>query len=956
VSRSSPRPRVAVNEPPLLEREGELEEIRAAFDAALDGRGSLLLAQAHAGLGKSELLRAARELGDERGALTIPARGAELERDFPFGCVLQLFETVVAEMSGEEREDLLAGAAALALPLLEGADLAPAQDGEFSLVHGLYWLTAQLADRAPLLVLADDLHWWDRPSLRFLLYLQQRLEGLRICVLAAARPAEPGAPVELLRALEAHPEVRRLRPAPLSPVAIRQLVALRMPRSDEAFADACGELTQGNPFLLNELAAGLVQEDIEPEAASIGRLRDFAPDSVLSATLVRLARLPGAAAALARAVSILGDDAKLRHAADLAEIELQLAADAADALVAADVLRSGDPLAFAHPLLHSAIYEDLPPSDRARAHARASRLLLDEDAPVERVAAHLLVAERGGREWVVDVLRRAASHALGRGSTASAACYLSRALDEPPDGDARASVLVELGEAEGLTGERGAPERLTHALELQRDPVDRARTFLRLGWIEHKAGDPRGAADVFDRGLRELAGADVELERDLTSAYLAAAMLDTSHAAGVEARLERIAALPVGDVSASERALLSNLLMMKIFKGDAHTEVRELAQRVLDGGALLAEEGAESMTLWTAIGCLSWSDELDGALETADATLADARRRGATMMVAQGAYARSWPYLWQGRVDDSIAESQLAVDAWTGGWAMYLPVACYWLAVGLLERDELEAAHAALEVPEIEASSTALHALWLSGRGRVALARGDAKGALDDQLAAGELFTGSALANPAISAWRSEAALAASALGEHDRALELAEEELTLARRFGARRPIGAALRALGLVSGGEAGIKLVREAVDTLAASPAALEHARALVDLGGALRRAGRSREAREPLREGLEMAQGFGALALERRAFEELAATGARPRRRELSGVDSLTPSERRVAEMATEGLSNREIAQALFVTVKAVQWHLRNSYRKLEIEGREGLAWALAGPSRRTQPLP
>ncbi len=942
-------PASPVEEPALLERDGELENIRAALDAALEGRGSLLLAQAQAGLGKSELVRAARELGAERGMTALGARGAELERDFPFGCALQLFESTVAALSEQERGELLSGAAALARPLLDGAAVAPAEGGEFSLLHGLYWLAAQLADRAPLLVLADDLHWWDRPSLRFLLYLQQRLDGLRICVVAAARPADPGAPVELLRALEAHSEVRRLSPAPLSPVAIRRLVALRVPRSDEAFAGACGELTQGNPFLLNELVAGLVQEDIEPEAASIGRLRDFAPDSVLSATLVRLARLPGASAALARAVSILGDDAELRHAADLAEIELELAADAADALVAADILRSGDPLAFAHPLLHSAIYEDLPPSDRARAHARAARLLLDEDASVERAAAHLLVAEHGGREWVVDVLRRAAFHALGRGSTESAVRYLARALEEPPDGDARPSVLVELGEAEGLTGEATAPGRLEGALELQRAPLDRARTLLRLGWIEHKAGDPRGAADVFDRGLRELAGADVELERDLTSAYLAAAMLDTSHAAGVEERLERIAALPVGDVSASERALLSNLLMMKTFKGDAHTEVRELAQRVLDGGALLAEEGAESLTLWMAIGCLSWSDELDGALETADATLADARRRGATMMVAQGAYARSWPYLWQGRVDDSIAESQLAVDAWTGGWAMYLPVACYWLAVGLLERDEVEAAHAALEVPEIEASSTALHALWLSGRGRVALARGDAKGALDDQLAAGELFTGSALANPAISAWRSEAALAASALGERERALELAEEELVLARRFGARRPIGVALRALGLVSGGEAGIELLREAVATLAASPAALEHARALVDLGGALRRAGHSREAREPLREALEMAQGFGALALERRAVEELAAAGARPRRRELSGVESLTPSERRVSQMAGEGLSNREIAQALFVTVKAVQWHLRNSYRKLEVGSREELTAALEGGS-------
>jgi DNA-binding CsgD family transcriptional regulator len=181
-------------------------------------------------------------------------------------------------------------------------------------------------------------------------------------------------------------------------------------------------------------------------------------------------------------------------------------------------------------------------------------------------------------------------------------------------------------------------------------------------------------------------------------------------------------------------------------------------------------------------------------------------------------------------------------------------------------------------------------------------------------------------------------------LDQEELARELVDEELDLARRFGAARPIGVALRGAGLVRG-DAG--LLREAVSVLESSPARLELARALVDLGALLRRTGSRADAREPLRHGLELAERFGAFRLERQAREELAATGARLGTRSFAGRDALTPSERRVAEMAASGMSNREIAQSLFVTVNAVKWHLRNAYRKLDIATREELAGALEG---------
>ena len=194
-----------------------------------------------------------------------------------------------------------------------------------------------------------------------------------------------------------------------------------------------------------------------------------------------------------------------------------------------------------------------------------------------------------------------------------------------------------------------------------------------------------------------------------------------------------------------------------------------------------------------------------------------------------------------------------------------------------------------------------------------------------------------------------QAALALLQLGEQDEARRLAAEELELARTWGRPRALGAALRVAGLVEGGEQGLALLREAVEVLSGSPAKLEHAKARTELGAALRRANQRSGAREQLRRALELATICGARPLAARANTELRATGARPRRIALSGVESLTPSERRVAQMATEGPTNREIAQALFVTPRTVEVHLTSAYRKLGISSRSQLAAALAEPA-------
>jgi DNA-binding CsgD family transcriptional regulator len=247
-----------------------------------------------------------------------------------------------------------------------------------------------------------------------------------------------------------------------------------------------------------------------------------------------------------------------------------------------------------------------------------------------------------------------------------------------------------------------------------------------------------------------------------------------------------------------------------------------------------------------------------------------------------------------------------------------------------------------------------MQAGWLiAARGRLRLAERRPAAALGDLLAAGDLLARLRISTPTI-AWRSDAALAHLALGAQAEARALAVEEVTLAQAFKGPGTLGVALRAAGLTDGGSRGIERLRQAVRVLEGSGARLEHARAMADLGATLRRAGHRAESRDVLRVAFDLAHGRGAIALTERTRTELVAAGGRPRRLVLSGLDSLTPSERRVAQLAADGLSNRDIAQNLFITTRTVEGHLTHAYHKLAITSREQLPAALPPPGGQTPP--
>jgi len=929
---------------PLLERHSELAVLGMAADAAVAGAGSLALIEANAGLGKSRLLTAGIESARASGLRVLSAAGNELEGEFSFGLVLQLLEHELPD--GTERDQLFQGAAGLARPLLERGDTTPGDGGEFPLLHGLYWLVSNLAERGPLLVAVDDLHWSDRPSMRFLLYLAQRLEGLPVMLAVALRPHEVSAADDVLAALRACHGATAIWPPPLGPDGVKGLVRARFPVAAPEFIRACGELTDGNPFLLTELLKGAQERGEEPSAATGAHLAQLAPDSVLRSVVARVQRVAPGASDLARAVAILGPHAQLSTATTLSGLDREPARQAADALAESEVLRVGDPLAFVHPLLRETIYGDVPEAERGAAHARAARLLAAEGAEPDAVAAHLLLAERAGDDWTVDALERAATLALGDGAPESAVTYLRRALAEPPEEARRPEVLLGLGRAEAALGEPTAADRLAQAVALTPGAIERGRATLDLAQSLHSLGRYVDAADTIDRALADLDNADEGVVRELEATWVSLARLAPPLRDEAVRRLAAIVERPPGD-SHAERLLLAQASGQMVFAGEPREEACAVAGLALADGKLLYEGGPDDQGFLIALATFAWSDDFETCDRGMDEALRHARERGLPRRAATAIYGRSLTRHYAGRLVEAVADNEQAISAYQTGWSEYLPAACAQLSWAMLELDDIEAAERALTTEGLADVDSVSQVMVLEAKARVHISRGRTDTALATAEEAGRLMVASHVLNPTLLPWRSTAALAAMHQGDTGRARELVEEELRLAERFGAPRAIGMALRVRGIVEGGATGLEMLREAVSILAESPAVLEHARAMVDLGAALRRGGSNAEAREQLREALTLADRLGLIAIGRRAYDELQAAGARPRRRQLVGAHSLTPSERRVAGMAAEGMTNREIAQALFVTAKAVQWHLGNTYRKLEIAGRDELPFVLDG---------
>jgi DNA-binding CsgD family transcriptional regulator len=937
----------------LLERTRELELLRRAADAATAGDGRILMVEGEAGIGKTALLAEAGRAAGERGFRVLYGRGGELERDFAFGVARQLFESHVVSLTDADQRRVLAGAASLAAPLLglaQQGDRPASPDAAFAVSHGLYWLTANLADREPLVLVVDDAHWADAATLQLLAYLGRRLAGVHVLILLGLRPAESGGLLDAIAELDV---AEKIRPRHLSIAASAAIVERGLgDDADEAFRAACYELTGGNPFLLEELLRSYAAEPTDESSTPIARLRRLGPRPIARRVLGRIGSLLPEAVEMARAVAVLGAEAELRHAAALTGLGEREAAAAGDALTEAQILAVGQPLRFIHPVVRQAIYEDLGPRRRSSDHARAARLLAAEGVDPQHVALHLLAAEPAADEWVVERLTEAADHARAQGSPPAAAALLQRALAEPPPRDRRAPLLIALGVAGLLARHESTIDWFAQAVDAAGDPDTATLAALGLGNAAAMRGEmDRAWAAIYGRAPGASgASPDVARLSDAQARGFAVLLVDGRARAAACGWDLADHAPPPGDTPA-ERIWLVQAAWTAVMRNQPAADALALVERALASGTLLAETRDFGWSTWFAPHLLGLCGLYDRALEFLDHALRDAHARHSLLAIEGMSAARGALYLRLGRPRDAEVDAEASLGlSDVRGWALGLPFKLSVLVDALLMLGDLPRARQMLVAYGLDAGDPQRDlygmALLLS-RGRLLLAEGRPDDALADFLRCDEWLTKMQFRDAANVPWRLGAALAHHAGGDQAEARRLADEQLELARAFG--EPVARATALRSRVAVAEAPgehLQPLREALATLDGTNAPLERALTLVDLGRALRHAGQRRQARQPLEQGMELAHRCHAVGLREQAREELRVLGARPRRFVVSGVDALTASERRVAELAADGLTNREIAQALFVTHKTVEFHLSRIYQKLDITSRGELGRALS----------
>lgn len=892
------------------------EDALCSFDKlcadAREGSGTGLLIRGAAGDGKTTFLRAVTSRAQSAGMLVVEAKAHRLETNCQLGVVRQLFDDVKG--------------------------FPPA-----SRVHELYENAMALTVNQPTVIAVDDLQWVDEASRRWLAYLLHRIRHRRTLVVATT--SQPTNTTDL----DLADRFTHLIPlAQLHPHDIVDLGEIMKTPIGSELATLCHQATDGHPLLTLSLIRAMRASHRPADATALNDVLASPPAEILTWLRRTLSAYAPNASDLIAAIAVHRAPVEPDLAAATAEPTTEPAGQLVDKLAAAGLLRwHNDQISLRSPLLQLAVLADLSPGAARVLRAKAARVLHTRGAPDHDVASQLLQAEPLGEPWAADVLDTVAAKAAEEGDADRTLSCLRAALREPMTCARRAELMVRAASVKPPAEARSAIHDLRRALEITSDIAVRASAARRLATLLNLSGNSRQARQIL-RNVAEPAlghSTDIAASLALEEVLLAAMELPTPDQATIRTIKD-----------CSDRAhTLKHETPGILWSLHATVSGRHRRQAAQQSSQLLDYEPAPvtevslqpSLQVWT----LLTAGEFHLALHHANNLINQTTHRADSALQRAYAHAiRSEVNYQRGRLqacqDDAAACLQTFAPFTSHQVHGLALVATARLVDTMVDRDDLNGAERLIKatLKERPVPANPPGAWLLTSRGRLRRARGRNRAAAEDFLKAGKQLKAWRIVNPAVLPWRSLASVSYAAIGMHRPASELVNKELILAREWGSAPAIGMALRAAGKVAKGNASIRLLREAVAVLASCGALLELARAQADLGIALRSANRLVEARQHLRQATASAQQLGAHALVRHARAELTATGA-PLRDRTSGIGSLTPTERRVASMAAGGLSNRQIAERLFVVQRTVEIHLTNTYRKLGIQGREDLAEAI-----------
>ncbi|WIY03302.1 LuxR C-terminal-related transcriptional regulator [Amycolatopsis mongoliensis] len=903
--------------PRLPGREPELSRLTSLFPLALGGKAASAVLVGEFGMGKSATLHTAAALAADAGFTVAIATGSRLESHLPGGVARQLADAL--DEPGTPRPPV--------------SDLCgPA--GESEALDLFFRIVREATERGPLFLGIDNVHLADAWSMRCLAYIRHRVLDLPVLIILTTLTGHPPhRDVALLEMAGCTPATITLNG--LGDAAAAEILGL----APGELATACREATGGNPYLLNALRPRLLPGADPQELGS----------SLIGQVLhTRMHEFPHAPAIL-HAAAILGEDAGFDLLAQLAGVDELDALQAIDTMVRLHLLHNSGRPTLTLPFVRNSVLKDMPRTTRAVNHARAAKLLSETGAPAERVAAHLLEATSIRIPWGVDVLRLSARNAVFSGRPELGARFLRRALEERLTSGRRVAVLLQLAHAEFQVDPPAAAQRVREAVDTigNRDTA----AFIASAMLLSLCGgqDARLAISAAGQIAARLdAGGPDAVWPLLCMTYLAEAGSRLGPPPEFRDFEEQWA--PLTD-PAAQRSRSALLALDAVRNGDsAQDAVAHFADAMTgDDGELFEQHYFFTLATSVLADEPAHVDRLCRVLDVEREPWDVHVPHGALPTLARGIALQASGDLQRASVH---FESLLRrFDERGGTTTCPVGVLCAaklvecWVDLG-----RFEAATSLLDRMDFVASQGLFtHTYLLYARGRLRVATGYTRFGFEDLLSCGRRLAHHGMRFPGFVPWRAHAARAALALGQADDAARLAEEDLIASTRWGAARPLGTALTTLGLVREDDEAERALNKAITTLRSSPARLQLATALTELGTLHARHGQSEKAIETLRQAVELSEHCGARPLARRAAEEL-----RSARRALTPAKDnehgLTRQENRIAVMAAQGLTNREIATALHLTRRTVELHLSGAYRKLGIPGRAELGGALAKSQR------